>query len=162
MIVGARFEGDDLALAWRQHDCYGDALHVIRSESERRYRSACHLLGLPVPTDVWPGKADLLDHRAIQPLHDLLAAIWRHSVRPPDPAFAVISPALDASMAAWLSWLRAEMKDWFDGDHEVVRLWLDIQQGRRQQADDAEDSLRERLVERHAHLSWLQPSRLAG
>lgn len=134
----------------------------VRSEIERRYRAAYHLLGQSVPTDRWPGKADHLDHRTIQPLHDLLAAIWRHCVRPPEPAFSAISPAPDASMAAWLSWLRAEMKNWCEDDHDAVRLWLFMIQGREQQADDAEDILRERLIERHVHLPWLHPVRPAG
>lgn len=160
MIVGRRFEGDDIALSERQSDCYGDALYVIRSVVERRYRAACHLMGKQVPTDTWPGKADHLDHRTIQPLHDQLAAVWRYSVRPSEPFFTVISPPANDSMRTWLSWLRAEMKEWCDEDQEAVRLWVELQQKQNTpQGYEAEDRLLERLNERYADLPWLRPGR---
>lgn len=154
MIVGCPFEGDNVELAWQQHEVYGLALGVIAQELGRRFRDACITLSVTQPAKGWPAESNI-DHRTLQSAHDRLAATWRYRVSPPQ-AELKIGIALDASMNGWLEWLRLEMASW---DSQLVGLGIRILQNQNTKIGyKAEDWLEHYLCLRFEDVEWSHPA----
>ncbi len=159
MILGQSFEGDDLALAKLQYEAYWEALRVLNEAVAKCFRNACHIAGSPVPQDAWPTIWEV-DHRTLQRAHDRLAAIWRHSVNPPEPELAMKDKHFEQpkDIAAWFGWLREQVDNWALHDPEVIQLWVSVLQN--QNSDPgylAEDELCIALATRHPQIPWICP-----
>lgn len=146
MIVGCSFEGDSIELAWKQHEVYGEALHIIVSSIYEHPKRAAEMLGLAnhhVP-------AEARDHRTMQMAHDILAAAWRHQSEPAD----MFAEKPDQSMYGWFCWLRAECDSWHRSP-EIVRLFLTIFENQNNDVGyAAEDALSRALLLRFDKVPW--------
>lgn len=125
MIICDQYEGDNLDLARKQHDVYFEALGIIIRGCRAHYCSACTILGVRVWQSEWPEEQPI-DHRIVQDAHDLLAAVWRHRVSPPDPMLlGGTTDAVPSAQKEWLKWLRCTVDQWNERP-EIVRVFVRI------------------------------------
>lgn len=139
-----------------QFDHYWDAIRVMNIAVAESYCNACEISGVAVPDSGWPTDG-VVDHRMIQSAHDLAATAWRHFVNPPEPAYVFTAPPVagDRDVAAWLSWLRAEIRGWAMERPDLIALCVRIFQNQNVDAGyEAEDRLRGYLRGRYQHISW--------
>ena len=110
MLVVDQFEGDDTALALRQQAVFSAAVDTMLVLCERHYHHACAIAR--VPATRWPEDDRGLDRRRLQEAHDVLAAVWRWQIAPPQLQLALGGPPRPYDMADWLRWLAAEVGEW--------------------------------------------------
>ena len=120
MNVLTCFEDDDVRLAWIQHDCYWQTLHLIRQIIVIYYNALC-----PIS----------IDHRAIQNSHDILAAVFRYDFKNScgyeifytdnilGKSLTTAQQKSDSEIVAeWENWLR----DLLSKEHEILKNFNDI------------------------------------
>lgn len=145
MIVGSRFDGDRYEeLQLQQHDAYGQALQVMLAEARSRLWRAEALLGASSLGD--EVRKENLDHRSIQMIHDLLAAIWRAENSHLQPVLPLPGHHVEKFATQWLVWLGDEMKRW---DEVWIRALLKAAYGAPDREREDEALLLEEL---HARL----------
>lgn len=110
MIVCEYFEGDDIDFAWKQHDVYAEAIDIILQNCAHQIRNACVVTGID-PFEF--ASFGSLDHRTIQHTHDLLAAVFRFGVEPPNEQLDLFKTKnYVKSTGEWLKWLTFETRNW--------------------------------------------------
>lgn len=153
MIVSDRFNCDDMALPWAQHDVHGDALGIILGGCRSHFVNACRIVADEAALDRWHPDKSNVDHRTMQDAHDLLAAAWRFRVRPPQPSLLELESD-PSEMGAWLQWLRTEVAGW-NAHPDLVRLVLTIVTDQNADAGyAAEDELTSLLRARFCVVPW--------
>ena len=154
MIVGSFYAGDDLELALRQHDVYSEALGILVGRCNRLTRMAIAILQDTEHAE-W-GRVERFDHRTMQVAHDLLAAVWRFKVSPPQASLLEGRPVERAEhdMTHWLDWLEAEVSSWID-ESWMIRLVQVILTNQNQPIGyDAESSLASMIAARFHFVPW--------
>ncbi len=127
MIVSDYFHGDSTRIGWIQHDCYGEALHIIVNFAIDKHRHAERVID--VRTELSGLRDDLrgFDHRTLQWLHDCMAAAFRMEYclntdfliyKIPDPH----TP--EETVTLWLEFLRKELERVFAEYFQFPRLIL--------------------------------------
>ena len=127
MIVGNYFHGDSTRIGLIQHNCYGEALHIIVNFASAKHRKAERIVA--VRTELSDLRDELIsfDHRTLQWLHDRMAASFRmeyclnadlFTYSTPDPH----TPA--QTLSFWLEFLRKELARVFSHHLELPRLIL--------------------------------------
>ena len=145
MLVFDRFEGDDPALAWRQHAVYAAALAAILHVAERHYRNACAIAGVAAAR--WP---DDPAAERLRDAHDVLAAAWRWEAAPPQPRFAFVSAPRAVDAGDWLHWLAAELARWHDDPELLLATLAVLHDG----DAEATERLSAALRDRYASVPW--------
>lgn len=156
MIVGYLFDGDDDDdTKWHQHGAYGEALAAIVSTCREHVTLAVNLLQVDWPAR-WP-REDLLDHRAVQDVHDLLAATWRFRVCPSqlNLPFRENRQEDQTQMQAWISWLRAEVDSWRHAPWLIDKIMTILAKQNRPAGQDVAESLAVQLRERFRDVPWV-------
>ncbi len=114
MIITDKFNGDNwLELQRAQHDIYGEALNILRSENERSYIGATAILRVE-DDPIYDSIVSLchpIDHRSMQNAHDHMAAVWRKKNRYLQPDLLIEATVQDMAKD-WLEWLRKEVCNW--------------------------------------------------
>jgi len=124
LIVSSFHDGDDdMELALKQHNVYGQALRIIISTCNRYAAFAKALLEETDHKD-W-GRIEECDHRTLQFGHDLLASAWRfrNDFRQGKLPFEGPDHSPPAE-SLWLDWLRNEISGWIDQPYLVRSVQL--------------------------------------
>ncbi|MEQ8652020.1 MAG: hypothetical protein RIC87_06110 [Kiloniellales bacterium] len=159
MIVGTYFDGDDdMELAWKQHDVYGQALGIVVGTCNRFALFAVALLGDSGHKE-W-GRIEGCDHRTLQGAHDLLAAAWRFREGSRQGELPLVEDAF-LDEARWLDWLRTELSTWIDEPRMVRSVQLILSNQNEPAGYEAETSLCLALLDRFSDVPWKQSLREA-
>ncbi|WP_420722796.1 hypothetical protein [Hwanghaeella sp. LZ110] len=157
MIVGTYYEGDDdMEVAWKQHDVYDQGVRTIIDSCNSLARFAKMLLD-DKSHDEW-GTIERIDHRTIQPAHDLLAAAWRfrHDLRQSELRLErqpdTLVPPTHENL--WLRWLRAEIESWVWSPSLVRYVQLILTNQNQPIGYTAESKLALALIERFSEVPW--------
>ena len=111
MLVYDMFEGDDMKLAWGQHDAYGQALGLIIDGCRAHFLAACLVGG--GDRERWPVDISI-DHRTLQDAHDLAAGAWRWRMGLSQRTLSLDKePAPKPDTISWLHWLGSEVESWW-------------------------------------------------
>ena len=115
MIIAELFDGDSIAIAREQHNCYNKALIIIRGECRRMAILSCEILEISVPKSIqYTGP---IDHRSLQWAHDLLAAAWRY--RSNAMQLTLAYSEANSIETEWLTWLENEIRSWQNWPHLI-------------------------------------------
>ncbi|MGX6648802.1 hypothetical protein ACWCOP_12775 [Maricaulaceae bacterium MS644] len=155
MIITESFPGDHAEdVKDVQNDAYGDAVGLIASRASNAYLFACRVLDVSDDfSDALFEKRGHFDHRDVQDLHDILAAIWRYSTSRTDPALPFPELAPERVLEEWMSWL-SEQLDFLET--EVIWVRSVAQAGAGLRSDPIGERLRpalEIIWERYRHLA---------
>ena len=162
MWVVPCFDGDvDMEVARKQHDVYSQALGIIVSKCNLYAGFARRLLddsGHPE----W-GTVESFDHRTLQHVHDLLAAVWRfrNDFRQPGLAFAD-EDSLDEVQTIWLDWLRHEITEWIYYPDRVRLVQLILTNQNALLGYMAESQLSLNIMNEFTDVPWEQKLRQAS
>lgn len=162
MIVGTCFEDDSVEAGWMQHDVYYDALRIIRSECRDMTVRAAALLGQEPPAVT---KVEGIDHRSLQTAHDLIAAAWRYRSQIVQRRLPFADGETDLDQdnklaGRWLSWLKAEVRSWYDAPHLVHELMTIVEHCNSDRGYVAEDALGKSLLARYDDVPWSDNHRI--
>lgn len=112
MIVSEYFPGDNLRVAWYQHDVYGPALQIIVGMATDAYLVHSQKVRLNDEISDLLGKLKHVDHRSFQYFHDLIAAYYRYKFcrQYVLPLEGFVSPQSEQEWQGhWLKFLQSEM-----------------------------------------------------
>lgn len=127
MIVSDYFHGDSTRIGWIQHDCYGEALHIIVNFAIDKHRHAERVVDVRTELSELRDEMSGFDHRTLQWLHDCMAAAFRMEYclnadfliyKIPDPH----TP--EETIIFWLEFLRKELVRVFAEYVQLPRLIL--------------------------------------
>jgi hypothetical protein len=157
MLVYSAFDGDeDNGTMWEQHDCYRENLSAIVRICRDHVCFAISLLQLPWPA-YW--QTDLsYDHRALQNVHDLLAAAWRFRTAETQPELPFDGKQISAEcrMAQWSNWLREEVESWREQPRFIALLMTILANQNDEIGYRAEADLEQLLRVRFSDVPWRQ------
>lgn len=127
MIVGSYFHGDSTRIGLIQHDCYGEALHIIVNFASAKHRKAERVIA--VRTELSDLRDELIsfDHRTLQWLHDRMAAMFRMEYCLEADLFTYKIPDPHTPkeiMIFWFDFLRKELERVFGEYSQLPRLIL--------------------------------------
>jgi len=150
MIVSDMFPDDNLEIAWQQHDVYGRALGLIIDACNRYTSFACSILSHS-GYDGWSNSRPV-DHRTLQDAHDIIAGAWRwYAIR---PHFNFGNASEKTNKEAWLGWLGAELKKWYECPHLVRLVQIILANQNTPIGYAAEDELGTSLLRRYDYVRW--------
>ena len=127
MIVSDYFHGDSTRIGWIQHDCYGEALHIIVNFASAKHRKAEGIVDVRMELSDLRDEMSGFDHRTLQWLYDCMAAAFRMEYclnadfliyKIPDPH----TP--EETVTLWLEFLRKELERVFAEYLQLPRLIL--------------------------------------
>ena len=116
MIVSDYFHGDSTRIGLIQHNCYGEALHIIVNFASAKHRKAERIVAVRTELSDLRDELVSFDHRTLQWLHDCMAAAFRmeyclnadlFTYKIPDPH----TP--EETVTLWLEFLRKELERLF-------------------------------------------------
>lgn len=124
MIVCSMFGGDEYdELKWQQHDAYDQALQILIRECVRRLKSAEAINGAPLDLgEAYRAQDTAYDHRDLQTVHDLIAAIWRAEHGLTHPPLPIPGFHVEKFATEWLTWLKTRARQM--DDHAARQLLL--------------------------------------
>ena len=158
MIVSTYFKGDgscDSHVQWLQHDVYHEALGIITGTCQEQMRIAHALL------EDWEWEfIESYDHRTMQDVHDVLAAVWRFryeiEIRQFELPFERPNSKEPNFVGHWLRWLREEVESWTHYP-ERIRLVVKILRNQNQpEGYQAETALYWNIIEACSDVPWKQ------
>ena len=162
MIVSDYFHGDSDRIGWIQHDSYGKALRIIIDFAIDKHRHAERVVAVRTEfSDLRDGLRGF-DHRALQWLHDCMAAAFRMEYCLNADLFTYKIPDLHApeeTVTFWLEFLRKELERVFAEYSQFPRLILTaaIYSNPDKKGMDAEDKIYELTRELYPYLKRFQP-----
>ena len=130
MIIGNRFEGDNLVVAKYQHDVYGDALGIIFSKTSNFYINHANAIQLRDEITYFLFRIKRFDHRPFQLFHDLIAGYYRYKncaqFKLPFKEFSPSPKTEEEWQEHWLEYLNKEMDRLLDFEFciDLVHLFL--------------------------------------
>jgi len=127
MIVGNYFHGDSTRIGLIQHNCYGEALHIIVNFASAKHRKAERIVA--VRTELSDLRDELIsfDHRTLQWLHDRMAASFRmeYCLNADLFTYVIPDPHTPAEITTfWFEFLRKELERVFAEYLQLPRLIL--------------------------------------
>lgn len=127
MIVGNYFHGDSTRIGLIQHNCYGEALHIIVNFASAKHRKAERIVA--VRTELSDLRDELIsfDHRTLQWLHDRMAASFRMEYCLNADLFTYVIPDTHTPAEIttfWFEFLRKELERVFAEYLQLPRLIL--------------------------------------
>lgn len=127
MIVSHYFHGDSDRIGLIQHDCYGKALRIIIDFAIDKHRHAERVVAVRTEfSDLRDGLRGF-DHRALQWLHDCMAAAFRmeYCLNADFFTYNILDPHTpQETMIFWLEFLMKELEKVFEQYLQLPRLML--------------------------------------
>ncbi|WP_180127349.1 MULTISPECIES: hypothetical protein [unclassified Acinetobacter] len=117
MIVGERFTGDSMRIAWIQHDVYGSSLSTIFDKAKEHYKRAKLVLDIETDLGKRLDNTNKFDHRTLQWFHDAIAGKFRFIYCTQGDLFASETENSSQESDIILTWQRFLIK-------ELERLFL--------------------------------------
>jgi hypothetical protein len=161
MIVGDYFHGDSDRIGWIQHDSYREALRIIIDFAIDKHRHAERVVA--VRTELSDLRDELIsfDHRALQWLHDCMAAAFRmeYCLNADLFTYAIPEPHTPEEITTfWFEFLMKELERVFAEYLQFPRLVLTaaIYSNPDKKGMDAEDKIYELTRELYPELKHFQ------
>ncbi|WP_367110083.1 hypothetical protein [uncultured Psychrobacter sp.] len=127
MIVGNYFHGDSTRIGLIQHNCYGEALHIIVNFASAKHRKAERIVAVRTELSDLRDELVSFDHRTLQWLHDRMAASFRmeYCLNADLFTYVIPDPHTPAEITTfWFEFLRKEMERVFAEYLQLPRLIL--------------------------------------
>ncbi len=127
MIVGNYFHGDSTRIGLIQHDCYGEALHIIVNFASAKHREAEAVVNVRTVLSDLRDELVSFDHRTLQWLHDRMAASFRmeYCLNADLFTYVIPDPHTPAEITTfWFEFLRKELERVFAEYLQLPRLIL--------------------------------------
>ena len=127
MIVGNYFHGDSTRIGLIQHNCYGEALHIIVNFASAKHRKAERIVAVRTELSDLRDELVSFDHRTLQWLHDRMAASFRmeYCLNADLFTYVIPDPHTPAEITTfWFEFLRKELERVFAEYFQLPRLIL--------------------------------------
>ena len=127
MIVGNYFHGDSTRIGLIQHNCYGEALHIIVNFASAKHRKAERIVAVRTELSDLRDELVSFDHRTLQWLHDRMAASFRmeYCLNADLFTYVIPDPHTPAEITTfWFEFLRKELERVFAEYLQLPRLIL--------------------------------------